>query len=167
MDVFFQTFFSSDAPERRLSSAGVSSIAGSSNVDLIRHHTTTGGTASECSSANRDGYTSHNKAPWLVDQHAGHVLIPFPQHRNSFFSGHHSTSFSRSVAFWDLIRFPRSFYLLCEAVDKEDDMLHREGGFCYCLPYHPHQMSASQLFPSAVHRPTPSFQVVPFNVMSF
>ena len=46
--------------------------------------------------------------------------------------------------------------LFIQAADKEDDMLHREGGFSYCLPHHPHQMSASQLFPSAVHRPTPS-----------
>ena len=153
MDAFIQTFSSSNAPESRLSGAELSSRAGSSNVDLMRHHATTGGTASKCSPGDRDGYTSHDEAPWLVDQHADHVPIPFAHNRNSLSSGHHPTSSSRSVASWDLIRFPRSFY---EAADKEDDMLHREGGFSYCPPHHPHQMSASQLFPSAVHRPIPS-----------
>ena len=102
MDAFIQTS-SSNAPESRLSSAGVSSIAGSSNVDLMHHHATTGGTASECSPGDRDGYTTHNEAPWLVDQHADLLRIPFTQHRNSLSSGHHPTASSRSVASWDLI----------------------------------------------------------------
>ena len=83
---------------------------------------------------------------------ADHVPIPFAQHRNSLSSGHHPISSSRSVASWDN-SLSSIFY---EAVEKEHDMLHREGGFSYCLPHHPHQMTASQLFPSAVHRHTPS-----------
>ena len=137
----------------RIDCFGVSSIAGSFNVDFMLHHATNGGTASNSSPGDRDGYISHDEAPWLVDQHADHVPIPFAQHRNSLSSGHHLTSFSRSVASWDLICIPRSFY---EPADKEDGMLHREGGFIYCLSHHPHQMSASQFFPSAVQKPTPS-----------
>ena len=49
MDAFYQTSSSSNAPESHLSNSGVSSIAGSSNVDLMHHHATTGVTASECS----------------------------------------------------------------------------------------------------------------------
>ena len=64
MHAFIQTSSSSNAPESRLSIAGVSSIAGSSHVDLMRHDATTGGTAAECSPADRDGYTSHEEAPW-------------------------------------------------------------------------------------------------------
>ena len=70
MDAFIQTSFSFNAPESHLSSARVSNIARSSNVDLMRHHATSAGTASECSPGDGDGYTSHDEAPWLVDQHA-------------------------------------------------------------------------------------------------
>ena len=70
------------APESHLSSAGVSSIAGSSNVDLMSHHATTGGTASGCSPGDRNGYTSHDEAPWLVYQHADHVKFRLPNIAN-------------------------------------------------------------------------------------
>ena len=87
-------------------------MAGAScSVDLGRHHASVGGTASECSPGDRDGYTSHDEASWLIDQHADNVPIhPLTQHRNSLSSSDMHTPTSRSVASWDLIRFPRSFY---------------------------------------------------------